>query len=83
MMRIFPWVTALNTRSAKLTGWLKVIIGGPLGVLAWGLSGAGAMAVIIWGLKTVALPLLMLKTASWSIWGFGVLRESKAKLKSK
>jgi hypothetical protein len=67
----------------KLAGWIKVAIGGPLGVLAWSLSGAGAMAVVIWGLKTVALPLLMLKTASWSIWGFGVLRASKAKLKSK
>ncbi|QSA95467.1 hypothetical protein [Methylococcus sp. EFPC2] len=83
LFHILPWETALNTRSAKLLGWLKVIIGGPLGLLAWGISGASAVAVIIWGLKTVALPLLMLKTASWSIWGFGVFRESKAKLKSK
>lgn len=63
--------------------WLKVVIGGPLGALAWSLSGASALAVFIWGLQTVALPLLMLKTASWGIWGIGVFRESKAKLRPK
>lgn len=64
----------------KLKSWLKLIIGGPLGVLAWGISGASAVAIFVWGLKTVALPLIMLKTASWGIWGFGVARESKLKL---
>lgn len=63
----------------QLVGWLKVIIGGPLGVLAWSLSGASAAAIVLWGIKTVALPLLMLKTASWGIWGFGVMKESKAR----
>lgn len=63
----------------KLLGWLKVIVGGPLGLLAWSVSGASAVAVLIWGLKTVAIPLLMLKTASWGIWGFGVMKESKAR----
>lgn len=66
----------------KLSAWLRVIIGGPLGLLAWSISGASAVAVILWGLSTVALPLLMLKTASWGIWGFGVLRESKAKTRA-
>lgn len=64
----------------KLYGWLKVIIGGPLGLIAWSVSGASAVAVLIWGLKTVAIPLLMLKTASWGIWGFGVMKESKNRL---
>lgn len=62
-----------------LVGWLKVIIGGPLGLLAWSVSGASAVAIILWGLKTVALPLLMIKTASWGIWGIGVIKESKAR----
>ncbi len=55
---------------------LKVIVGGSAGIFAWSLSGAGVIAVAIWGLKTIAIPLLMLKTASWGIWGAGVLRES-------
>jgi hypothetical protein len=59
--------------------WLRVIIGGPLGILAWTVSGASAAAILIWGLKTVAIPLLMLKTASWGIWGFGVMKESRAR----
>ncbi len=50
-----------------------------MGIIAWGISGASAMAVVVWGLQTVALPLLMLKTASWGIWGLGVFRESRAK----
>jgi hypothetical protein len=57
----------------------RVVIGGRWGVFAWSLSGASALAVIVWGLKTVAIPLLMLKTASWGIWGLGVLRESRAR----
>ena len=67
--------------SEKFLRWGRVIIGGPLGVLAWSISGASALAILIWGLSTVAIPLLMLKTASWGIWGFGVLRESKIRLK--
>jgi len=63
--------------------WLRVIIGGPLGILAWSISGMSALAIVLWGLKTVALPLLMLKTASWGIWGFGVLRESKTRSRDK
>ena len=63
----------------KLLGWGRVIIGGPLGLVAWGISGASAAAILMWGLSTVAIPLLMLKTASWGIWGFGVFRESKSR----
>ncbi|WP_145998591.1 hypothetical protein [Methyloterricola oryzae] len=63
----------------KLGRWLRVAIGGPMGIIAWGISGASAMAIVVWGLQTVALPLLMLKTASWGIWGLGVFRESRAK----
>ncbi|BCX88720.1 hypothetical protein MIN45_P1089 [Methylomarinovum tepidoasis] len=60
---------------------LKVLIGGPAGIFAWSLSGAGALAVVIWGLKTIALPLLMIKTASWGIWGAGVLHQSQRRKK--
>jgi hypothetical protein len=63
----------------KLYRWLKIAIGGPLGLLAWSVSGASAVAVLIWGIKTVAIPLLMLKTASWGIWGIGVIKESKSR----
>ncbi len=66
--------------SGKLLRWARVIIGGPLGLLAWSISGFSALAILLWGLNTVALPLLMLKTASWGIWGFGVFRESKTRL---
>lgn len=64
----------------KLKNWGRVIVGGPMGVFAWGISGASAVAIFVWGLNTVALPLIMLKTASWGIWGFGVLRESKTRV---
>ncbi len=63
--------------SEKLLRWGRIAIGGPMGVVAWSISGASAVAILIWGLSTVAIPLLMLKTASWGIWGIGVLRESK------
>lgn len=48
-------------------------------MLAWSISGASVAAIVLWGIKTVALPLLMLKTASWGIWGIGVMKESKAR----
>ena len=63
----------------KLCRWGRVAVGGPLGVLAWGISGGSALAIFLWGLNTVAIPLVMLKTASWGIWGFGVFRESKTR----
>lgn len=53
----------------------KVLIGGPLGAFAWSLSGAGAIAVLIWGIKTIALPLLIIKTTTWWLWGIGFLRQ--------
>lgn len=67
--------------SDKLLHWGRVVVGGPLGILAWSISFASALAILMWGLSTVAIPLLMLKTASWGIWGFGVLRESKSRPK--
>lgn len=61
--------------------WGKAAIGGRWGLVAWGISGASAMAVAVWGLQTVAIPLIMLKTASWGIWSIGVFKESKGNLK--
>jgi len=61
----------------KIKNWGRVIVGGPMGIFAWSISGASAVAIFVWGLNTVAIPLIMLKTASWGIWGFGVLRESR------
>lgn len=58
---------------------LKVVVGGRTGIVAWGLSGAGALAVLMWGIKLMAVPLLMIKTASWGLWGVGVIRESRAR----
>jgi hypothetical protein len=63
---------------------LRTLLGGPLGCLAWSISSASAIAIAIWGLEAVALPLLMLKTASWGIWGVGIARQSRdAKLRSR
>jgi hypothetical protein len=61
----------------KLKRAVRVLVGGSWGLVAWSLSGAGVIAVVLWGIETVAIPLLMLKTASWGIWGLGVFRESK------
>jgi hypothetical protein len=68
--------------SKKFAQWGRVVVGGRMGLVAWGISGASAAAVIMWGLSTVAIPLIMLKTASWGIWGFGVFRESKSQLEA-
>lgn len=69
----------MNDLRTKLIRVIRVVVGGPLGLLAWSLSGASAMAIVLWGLKAVAIPLLMLKTASWGIWGWGVFRESRSR----
>ncbi len=61
---------------------IKVIVGGRTGLFAWGLSGVGAVAILIWGVKLIAVPLLMVKTASWGIWGVGVVRESQLRKRS-
>lgn len=53
----------------------RIVVGGPLGVAAWAMSGVCAAAIAVWGLNA-AVPVLIVKGASWSLWGFGVLRES-------
>ncbi len=54
---------------------LKILVGGPVGAFAWSLSGAGAIAVLIWGIKTIAIPLLIIKTTTWWLWVVGFLRQ--------
>ena len=76
-------IDEMTVTKQKITSWLRLVVGGPVGIVAWSISGASAMAVLIWGLKTVAIPLLMLKTASWGIWGLGVFRESKSRRRLK
>ncbi|MDD5033674.1 MAG: hypothetical protein PHE55_02865 [Methylococcaceae bacterium] len=73
----------MQVSSAKAIRWARFVVGGRLGVLAWSLSGASAAAIVVWGLEAVALPLLMLKTASWGMWGVGVLRESRIRRRIK
>ncbi|HWP00277.1 MAG TPA: hypothetical protein VNL74_06585 [Methylococcus sp.] len=68
-------------KKQKFLRWGKALLGGRWGILAWGISGASAMAIVLWGLKTVAIPMIMLKTASWGVWSFGVIKESKSNLK--
>lgn len=53
----------------------RIIVGGPLGIIAWLASALCAAAIAMWGLSA-ALPVLIIKGASWGLWGFGVLRES-------
>jgi len=67
----------------RLFAWGKIAVGGTWGIVAWMVSGASAAAVVVWGIKTVAIPLLMLKTASWGIWGLGVFKESRARNKER
>lgn len=67
----------MQESNGKFARWMRIVVGGPMGIVAWCISGMSAAAVVVWGLQTVALPLLMLKTASWGIWGLGVMRESK------
>ncbi|CAL1240071.1 hypothetical protein [Candidatus Methylocalor cossyra] len=54
-----------------------LLLGGRWGILAWGLSLIAVVAVALWDAHTLAMPLLMIKTASWGFWGFGIVRERK------
>jgi hypothetical protein len=47
-----------------------------MGAAAWIMSGCAALAVAFWGLSA-AIPVLIIKTASWGLWGIGVAREAK------
>lgn len=66
----------MNISFRALRKFNRILIGGPIGLAAWGVSGAGVLAIAAWGLKA-ALPALLLKAASWGIWGVGVLKESR------
>ena len=55
---------------------IKIIIGGPLGILAWSASAGSMLIIFFWGLEKSALAVIAVKTVSWGMWGFGVIRES-------
>jgi hypothetical protein len=55
---------------------IKIIIGGPLGALAWSASAGSMLIIFFWGLEKSALAVIAVKTVSWGMWGFGVIRES-------
>lgn len=55
---------------------MKVIVGGPLGILAWSASAGTMLIIFIWGLEKSALAVVAVKTVSWGMWGAGVIRES-------
>jgi hypothetical protein len=71
----------LKTSLQTLRKYNRILIGGPVGLAAWGISGAGLLAIGAWGLKA-ALPALLLKAASWGVWGLGVMWESRAAARS-
>lgn len=70
----------MNESFRALRKYNRILVGGPIGLAAWGISGVGALAIAGWGLKAV-LPALVLKAASWGIWGIGVAREGRAVLR--
>jgi len=79
------WLSAfpskiLNKSFRTLRKYNRILIGGPVGLAAWGISGVGALAIAGWGLKAL-LPALVLKAASWGIWGVGVLKEGRAAIR--
>ncbi|WP_240761633.1 hypothetical protein [Nitrosococcus wardiae] len=55
---------------------IKVIIGGPLGILAWSASAGTMLIVFIWGLEKSVFAVVAVKTVSWGMWGVGVIRQS-------
>jgi hypothetical protein len=72
------WLAAfpLKIHLSALRKYYRILIGGPVGLAAWGLSIVGLLAIGAWGLKA-ALPVSLLKAASWGIWSIGVVRESR------
>ncbi|ADJ28119.1 hypothetical protein [Nitrosococcus watsonii] len=58
---------------------IKVIIGGPLGILAWSASAGTMLIIFVWGLEKSALAVIIVKMVSWGMWGMGVLRENLKK----
>lgn len=55
---------------------IKVIMGGPLGILAWSASAGTMLIIFIWGLEKSALAVVVVKVVSWGMWGIGAIRQS-------
>lgn len=55
---------------------IEVIMGGPLGILAWSASAGTMLIIFIWGLEKSALAVVVVKAVSWGMWGVGAIRQS-------
>ncbi len=55
---------------------IEVIIGGPLGILAWSASAGTMLIIFIWGLEKSILAVVVVKAVSWGMWGIGAIREA-------
>lgn len=63
-------------KDMKKNNNIKMIIGGPLGVLAWSASAGTMLVIFVWGLEKSVFAVVVVKTVSWGMWGVGVIRQS-------
>jgi hypothetical protein len=54
---------------------IKIIIGGPIGILAWVVSAGTALIIFTWGLEQFALAVVAAKFVSWGMWGISIIRQ--------
>jgi hypothetical protein len=54
---------------------IKIIIGGPIGMLAWVISAGTVLIISIWGLEQFALAMVSAKIISWGMWGISIIRQ--------
>lgn len=65
-----------NDKNKASKNSIDVIIGGPLGILAWSASAGTMLIIFVWGLEKSVLAVVVVKTVSWGMWGAGVIRQS-------
>ncbi|BAW80682.1 hypothetical conserved protein [Candidatus Nitrosoglobus terrae] len=54
---------------------IKIMIGGPLGALAWVFSAVTTLLIFTWKLEQVAFAVIAAKVFSWGMWAVGVIRQ--------